>query len=49
MDMPILDVETVILITLLEEDADTNQMLHLPALAELFLREELVILKNDPL
>ena len=34
MDMPILDVETVI--TFLEEDADTNQTLHLPTLAELF-------------
>ena len=38
MDMPILDVETVI--TLLEEDADTNQTLHLPTLAELFPGEE---------
>ena len=38
MDMPILDVETVI--TFLEEDADTNQTLHLPTLAELFPGEE---------
>ncbi|MCP4256026.1 MAG: hypothetical protein GY774_00700 [Planctomycetes bacterium] len=34
MDMAILDVETVIAI--LEEDADSNQTLHLPTMAELF-------------